>query len=117
MYLGRDWSVDHNQTVKVNNAELRYTTLGKDGGEPVLCIHGTNIADFLIAPLQFYPPLFEKYQFISYYRAGYSGSTLPWYANDESSGCWPSSPSLYGKISYGLMANLVVWGDHAPITP
>lgn len=76
MYLGRDWSVDHNQRAKVNNAELQYAVLGKDDGEPVICIHGTNIADSLITPLQFYPPLFEKYKFISFYRAGYRGSTL-----------------------------------------
>lgn len=74
MYIGRDWTIEHNQRVKVKNAELRYTVLGS--GEPVLCIHGTNIADSLITPLQFYPALFEKYQFISYYRAGYNGSTL-----------------------------------------
>jgi pimeloyl-ACP methyl ester carboxylesterase len=74
MYIGRDWAIEHNQTAKVNNAELKYTILGS--GEPVLCIHGTNIADSLIIPLQFYPPLLEKYQFISYYRAGYNGSTL-----------------------------------------
>jgi pimeloyl-ACP methyl ester carboxylesterase len=74
MYIGRDPTIEHNQSAKVNNAELKYTVLGK--GEPVLCIHGTNIADSLITPLQFYPPLLEKYQFISYYRAGYSGSTL-----------------------------------------
>jgi pimeloyl-ACP methyl ester carboxylesterase len=74
MYIGRDWTVEHNQRAKVNNAELKYAVLGS--GEPVLCIHGTNIADSLITPLQFYPPLFEEYQFISYYRAGYNGSTL-----------------------------------------
>lgn len=74
MYIGRDWTIEHNQTAKVKNAELKYAVLGK--GEPVLCIHGTNIADSLITPLQFYPELFEKYQFISYYRAGYNGSTL-----------------------------------------
>lgn len=74
MYIGRDWTVEHNQRAKVDNAELKYAVLGT--GEPVLCIHGTNIADSLITPLQFYPPLLEKYQFISYYRAGYNGSTL-----------------------------------------
>jgi pimeloyl-ACP methyl ester carboxylesterase len=74
LYLGREWNVDHDQRVKVSNAELRYAVLGS--GEPVLCIHGTNIADSLITPLRFYPPLFEDYQLISYYRAGYNGSTL-----------------------------------------
>lgn len=76
MYLGREWSVNHNQRTKVNHAELQYAVLGKEDGEPVICIHGTNIADSLITPLQFYPPLFEKYKFISFYRAGYRGSTL-----------------------------------------
>lgn len=74
MYIGRDWTVEHNLRTKVKNAELRYTVLGS--GEPVLCIHGTNIADSLITPLQFYPALLKEYQFISYYRAGYNGSTL-----------------------------------------
>jgi pimeloyl-ACP methyl ester carboxylesterase len=74
MYIGRDWAVDHDRRVKVSNAELRYTVIGT--GEPVLCIHGVNIADAIIGPLQFYPDIFEKYQFISYYRAGYHGSTL-----------------------------------------
>ncbi|MDQ3760438.1 MAG: alpha/beta hydrolase [Actinomycetota bacterium] len=74
LYLGREWNVDHNQRAKVSNAELRYAVLGS--GEPILCIHGTNIADSLITPLQFYPPLLEEYQLISYYRAGYNGSTL-----------------------------------------
>ena len=74
MYIGRDWSIPHDKRAKVSNAELRYAVLGK--GEPVLCIHGTNIADSVITPLRFYPPLFEDYQMISYYRAGYNGSTL-----------------------------------------
>ena len=74
LYLGREWNIDHNQRAKVNNAELRYAVVGE--GEPVLCIHGTSIADSLITPLRFYPPLFEDYQLISYYRAGYNGSTL-----------------------------------------
>jgi pimeloyl-ACP methyl ester carboxylesterase len=74
LYNGREWNVDHNQWVKVNNARLRYAVLGH--GEPVLCIHGTSIADSLITPLRFFPPLFEEYQLISYYRAGYNDSTL-----------------------------------------
>lgn len=74
LYLGREWNVDHNQRAKVSNAELRYAIVGR--GEPVLCIHGTSIADSLITPLRFYPALFDEYQFISYYRAGYNGSTL-----------------------------------------
>lgn len=74
LYLGREWNIEHNRRVKVSNAELRYTVLGD--GEPILCIHGTSIADSLITPLQFYPPLFEDYKLISYYRAGYNGSTM-----------------------------------------
>src|SRR5919106_1296260 len=74
LYNGREWNIDHNQRVKVNNAELRYAMLGS--GEPILCIHGTSIADSLIPRWRFYPPLFEEYQLISYYRAGYNGSTL-----------------------------------------
>jgi pimeloyl-ACP methyl ester carboxylesterase len=72
--LGRDWAVDHDRRARVSNAELRYAVLGE--GEPVLCIHGTSIADSLITPLRFYQPLFDQYQMISYYRAGYNGSTL-----------------------------------------
>ncbi|WP_214319685.1 alpha/beta fold hydrolase [Nonomuraea sediminis] len=74
LYIGREWSVDHNRRAKVSDAELRYAVLGE--GEPILCIHGTSIADSLITPLKFYPPLLEGYQLISYYRAGYNGSTL-----------------------------------------
>ena len=58
LYLGREWNIDHNQRVKVSNAELRYTVLGK--GEPILCIHGTSIADSLITPLRFFSPLFDR---------------------------------------------------------
>lgn len=75
LYKGRDWSVDHDQLADVGNATLRYTKVGR--GEPVLCIHGTNIADGLINPIVgFYPALLEDYQLISYYRAGYNGSIL-----------------------------------------
>jgi pimeloyl-ACP methyl ester carboxylesterase len=74
LYLGREWNVDHDRRVEVKDAELRYTVIGE--GEPVVCIHGTSIADSLITPLRFYPPLMENYQLISYYRAGYNGSTL-----------------------------------------
>jgi len=74
LYLGRDWTVEHDRTARVSNATLKYAVIGT--GEPVLCIHGTNIADSLITPMRFYPPLLEDYQLISYYRAGYNGSTL-----------------------------------------
>ena len=74
LYLGREWTVEHDQTVRVSDATLRYAVVGQ--GEPVLCIHGTNMADSLVTPMRFYPPLLDDYQFISYYRAGYDGSTL-----------------------------------------
>jgi pimeloyl-ACP methyl ester carboxylesterase len=74
LYLGREWTVAHDREAKVGNATLKYAVLGE--GEPVLCIHGTNIADSLITPMRFYPPLLADYQLISYYRAGYGGSTL-----------------------------------------
>jgi pimeloyl-ACP methyl ester carboxylesterase len=74
LYLGRDWIVDHDRSARVSNATLKYAVVGT--GEPVLCIHGTTIADGLITPMRFYPPLLNDYQLISYYRAGYNGSTL-----------------------------------------
>jgi pimeloyl-ACP methyl ester carboxylesterase len=74
LYIGREWNVEHDRTAKVSDAELRYTVIGE--GEPVVCIHGTTVADSLITPMKFFPPLLEGYQLISYYRAGYNGSTL-----------------------------------------
>lgn len=74
LYIGREWAVEHDRQVAVSDAELRYTVLGD--GEPVVCIHGTTVADSLITPMQFFPPLMRDYQLISYYRAGYNGSTL-----------------------------------------
>ena len=53
LYLGREWNVNHDRRVEVKDAELRYTVIGE--GEPVVCIHGTSIADSLITPLRFYP--------------------------------------------------------------
>jgi len=76
LFNGREWNIEHDQRVRVDDAELRYADIGNSDGEPVLCIHGTNIADSLITPLQLYPRLFEEHRFISYYRAGYNGSTL-----------------------------------------
>jgi pimeloyl-ACP methyl ester carboxylesterase len=73
-YLGREWNIDLDRRAKVSNAHLRYTVSGK--GEPVLFLHGTSISDSLITPSRFYPPLFDDYQLITYYRAGYNGSTL-----------------------------------------
>lgn len=74
MYIGREWTAEYDRRAKVNNAELRYGIVGE--GEPVLCIHGTNVSDAFLTPLQFYPRLFEDYQLIAYCRAGYNGSTL-----------------------------------------
>jgi pimeloyl-ACP methyl ester carboxylesterase len=74
LYIGREWNIDHDRVAPVSNASLRYAVIGE--GEPVVCIHGTTVADSLITPLKFYPPLFDEYQLISYYRAGYNGSTL-----------------------------------------
>jgi pimeloyl-ACP methyl ester carboxylesterase len=74
VYLGREWNIEHDHLVKVNNGEIRCAVVGD--GEPVLCIHGTNIADSLITPLRFFPPLFEEYKMVSYYRAGYNGCAL-----------------------------------------
>jgi pimeloyl-ACP methyl ester carboxylesterase len=34
------------------------------------------VADSLITPMKFFSPLLDEYQLISYYRAGYGGSTL-----------------------------------------
>jgi pimeloyl-ACP methyl ester carboxylesterase len=74
LYLGREWTVEHDQRAKVSNATLRYAVVGH--GEPVVCIHGTNTADSVVMPMRFYPELLDDYQLISYYRAGYNGSTL-----------------------------------------
>lgn len=71
---GRDWSFVHDKDAPVGNATLKYTVIGK--GEPVLLIHGTNLSDSLVTPLGLYEPLFNDYQIISYYRAGYGGSRL-----------------------------------------
>lgn len=69
-----DWTVNYDKTVQVSDAVLRYGVIGE--GEPIICVHGTTIADAIITPLQLYPELFEEYQFIGYYRAGYNGSTV-----------------------------------------
>jgi pimeloyl-ACP methyl ester carboxylesterase len=74
LYLGRDWTVEHDRTARVSDATLRYAVVGT--GEPVLCVHGTNMADSIVTPFRFHQPLLDEYQFISYYRAGYGGSTL-----------------------------------------
>lgn len=73
---GREWNVEHDRRARVSNAELRYADVGNPAGEPVILIHGTNIADSLVTPLRLYTPLFDEYRIISYYRAGYNGSTL-----------------------------------------
>jgi len=74
MTILRDTVDGDYKKLKVKDAELLYTVMGT--GKPVLCIHGTTLSDIIVAPLQLYPQLFEDYQFITYYRAGYNGSTL-----------------------------------------
>lgn len=74
--IGRDWTVEHDKRAAVANATLRYADVGNPDGEPIICIHGTNTADGVITPLKFYPQLFEDFRLVSYYRAGYNGSTL-----------------------------------------
>ena len=74
IYKGRSWDIDHDRIAQVSNAQLRYAVLGE--GEPVLLIHGTNLCDSLVSGLTFYEPLTKDYRIISYYRAGYNGSTL-----------------------------------------
>lgn len=70
---GRDWGVNLDQRAELDGVSLLYGKHGK--GEPVLVIHGVLIADAVIPPLQLRPEIFEHYEFIGYYRAGYHGST------------------------------------------
>lgn len=76
LYLGRDWSIKYDKEAPVANATLKYADIGNPNGEPIICIHGTNISDSILTPLKFYPQLFEDYRLIAYRRAGYNGSTL-----------------------------------------
>lgn len=74
LYNGRDWTLEPDRTARLDGATLRYLDHGT--GEPVVCIHGTSLSDSLITPLRMYPDLFERFRIISYYRAGYNGSTF-----------------------------------------
>ncbi|MEM6427896.1 MAG: alpha/beta hydrolase, partial [Deinococcota bacterium] len=70
---GRDWGLPYTQWAELDGARLRYGMCGT--GEPVVVVHGVNIANAVIPPFMLYPKIFEHYQFIGYYRAGYHGST------------------------------------------
>lgn len=69
-----DFQIDPDEVAQVNGASLRYFRRGT--GEPVLMIHGTSLGDSLATPLRLYPPLYDGFEVISYYRAGYNGSTF-----------------------------------------
>ncbi len=69
-----DHCIEPNKIAKIDGASLRYFDHGT--GEPVLMIHGTSLADSLAVPLRLYEPLYTDYRIISYYRAGYNGSTF-----------------------------------------
>ena len=68
------FQTDPDQIASLDGASLRYFQRGT--GEPVLMIHGTTLADSLATPLRLYEPLYDQYKIISYYRAGYNGSTF-----------------------------------------
>jgi pimeloyl-ACP methyl ester carboxylesterase len=71
---GRDPVIEPDHVAKVGGAQLRYFDRGP--GEPVLLIHGTSLCNSLAAPLRLYAPFYERHRVISYYRAGYGGSTF-----------------------------------------
>jgi pimeloyl-ACP methyl ester carboxylesterase len=71
---GRDLTINPNQIAHVRGASLRYFDVGE--GDPVLLIHGTSLCDSLATPLRLYPPFYDHHRVISYYRAGYGGSTF-----------------------------------------
>jgi len=66
--------IEPDRVAEVGGASLRYFDHGQ--GEPVLMIHGTNLSDFVATPLQMHDGLYDRYRIISYYRAGYNGSTF-----------------------------------------
>lgn len=74
LFKGRSFDIEHDQSFQASNANLRFAVVGE--GEPVLLVHGTNLCDSLVLGLSFHEPLMEQYQLVSYYRAGYNGSTL-----------------------------------------
>src|SRR5512147_2644813 len=74
--MPRDWKVVHDKRAQINDEiTLLYAVVGS--GEPVLLIHGAQMADSIIGPFMLHREIFAGYQLISYYRAGYSGSTRP----------------------------------------
>lgn len=68
------FQIDPDKVANVGGASLRYFDRGT--GEPVLMIHGTSLSDSLATPLRLYPALYDRFRIISYYRAGYNGSTF-----------------------------------------
>jgi pimeloyl-ACP methyl ester carboxylesterase len=71
---GRSWDVPHDKFAPTRHGQLQYADVGQ--GEPVVLVHATNLVDSLVTPLRLYEPLFDNYRIISYYRAGYRGSSL-----------------------------------------
>ena len=69
----KDYTIEPDKIASLGDADLRYFDCGS--GEPVLLIHGTSLADSLAAPRCHYPEFYAKHRVISYYRAGYNGST------------------------------------------
>jgi pimeloyl-ACP methyl ester carboxylesterase len=69
----KDYTTDPDKTASLGDATLRYFDQGS--GDPVLLIHGTSLADSLATPLRHYPEFFRRHRVISYYQAGYNGST------------------------------------------
>lgn len=69
----RGYPTDPNKMAAVGDANLRYFDVGS--GDPVLLIHGTSLADALATPLRNYTDFFSGRRVVSYYRAGYNGST------------------------------------------
>ena len=88
--MPRDWKVVHDRRAEVaDETTVLYATVGD--GEPVLLIHGAHMADSVIGPFMLYPEVFEGYELVSYYRAGYSGSS------------WPRSPtSMLQQAEHGI---------------
>jgi pimeloyl-ACP methyl ester carboxylesterase len=75
LYNGREWNVDPDKRVKISNAELRYTVPGSGRAGSLHSRHQHRGQPDHAAP-GLLSPLFENYRLITYYRAGYNGSTL-----------------------------------------
>lgn len=69
-----DFQIDPDKVAQIKGASLRYFRRG--AGEPVLLIHGTSLSDSLATPLRLFAPFYDRFDVISYYRAGYNGSTF-----------------------------------------